>query len=915
MIVEVNEETKTLAVIQELTYFNQSNDTLTYVVLNDWLNAYSNRKTPMAKRFSDEFERAFYLAKEKELGKTNNIAIFDENNKPLTWERNSKHPDNIHILLQKNVFPNEKSLIKLRYTLKIPNADFTKFGYEKEGRMNLKNFFLTPTRFENHQFIKYENLNLDDASNAISDYDIQIKIPNYLYLSSDLNEISIENLNDSKYYTLKGKNRLTVNLFIANKNDFEIYRNSKIEVVTNFEDNRLTEVQKAILIDKITTYVDENIGEYLHKKIIVSQADYERNPFYGLNQLPIFVSPFPDQFQFEIKFLKTYLNNFLHTSLHLDPRKDNWIFDGIQIYTMMNYIEKYHPEAKMIGNVSKLKLLKGFRLINLNFNEQYSYFYMLMARKNLDQPLGNPKNTLIRFNEKIASKYRAGLSLKYLDSYLGNDIVVNSIKSFYELNINQQTNLNDFEAILKSNSPKNLNWFFNTIINSRKKIDYKFKTVTKTKDTVFFSIKNNTVPQVPFPVFGIKGKEIVFKKWLDVINKDSIYAFPRLGAEKIVINYKNEVPEYNTRNNWHSLKGFRLNNRPIKFNFMKDLEDPFYNQILYVPTLEYNYYDGFYLGMRFHNRTILDKPFIYDLNPTFSTNTKNLSGKGQFSINQYNRDNNLYYIRYYIGGHYLHYAPDAYYKKINPSIQFYFRPDDLRNNRKSVIEIKETIVNKEKSAIVNNDNYNNFEIFSLNYITSKTEVTRHFSFYTNFQYDNNFSKINLEIEYRKLLKNDRMLGTRFFLGTFLHNITKTNYFDYAIDRPTDYLFESDYLGRSETSGLLSQQSIIADGFFKSIFKTRTANQWLTTVNLNYNLWNWVDIYGDVGLFKNKNVNPKFIYDSGIRLNLVTDYFELYFPVYSNNGWEFSEGKYSEKIRFIVTFSPNKLINLFTRKWF
>jgi hypothetical protein len=86
-------------------------------------------------------------------------------------------------------------------------------------------------------------------------------------------------------------------------------------------------------------------------------------------------------------------------------------------------------------------------------------------------------------------------------------------------------------------------------------------------------------------------------------------------ADKIVLNYKNEVPEYNLRNNWKSLKSFFPNNRPIKFVFMKDLEDPYYNQALYVPTLSYNLYDGLSPGMRLHNKTILDKPFIFDINP------------------------------------------------------------------------------------------------------------------------------------------------------------------------------------------------------------------------------------------------------------------------------------------------------------
>jgi hypothetical protein len=50
------------------------------------------------------------------------------------------------------------------------------------------------------------------------------------------------------------------------------------------------------------------------------------------------------------------------------------------------------------------------------------------------------------------------------------------------------------------------------------------------------------------------------------------------------------------------------------------------------------------------------------------------------------------------------------------------------------------------------------------------------------------------------------------------------------------------------------------------------------------IWNWIELYGDAGLLKNRNQSGKFVY-GGIRLNLVPDYFEMYLPVYSSNGWE------------------------------
>jgi len=115
--------------------------------------------------------------------------------------------------------------------------------------------------------------------------------------------------------------------------------------------------------------------------------------------------------------------------------------------------------------------------------------------------------------------------------------------------------------------------------------------------------------------------------------------------------------------------------------------------------------------------------------------------------------------------------------------------------------------------------------------------------------------------------------------------------------------------------LFSQQLIIAEGGFKTKVKNSYANQWITAVNGTASIWNWIDIYGDIALYKNKKIDAKFIYDSGIRLNFVQDYFELYFPVYSSNGWDVSSPNYSQKIRFIFTISTNTVVNLFTRKWF
>ena len=916
MIVEVNTYAHVLNVLQEITYFNQSTDSLSTIVLNDWNNAYSNVNSPLARRFSDEFYRGFHLAKEEERGSTNNLTIIDQNKLFLSWERNTVVPDVIHVRLREKLAPNQKTILQLTYVVKVPSDSFTKFGYDSKDNMILKNWFLTPARYSNHNFIKYNNENLDDIVNAISDFDLTFKVPQKFTVTSDLNSISNSEVNGYSHYELEGKNRSDFSLVLESKPSFKSYQNDSLNVITNLDDTKLSTEQKALIIDCVVRYAANTIGKYPFEKIVITQTDYERNPFYGLNQLPSFISPFSDTFAYEIKFLKAFLNVYLKNSLALDERKEAWVHDAIQIHTMMKYIETNHPNTKMLGSASSFKLLKSFNLTNLDFNDQYSYFYMLMARKNLDQPLNSSKDALIKFNEQIASKYRAGLSLRYLDNYLDNGIVQKSILELYSSKTGKPIDKYEFETILKKNAPNDISWFFSTIINSRNAIDYKFSHVSKTKDSIAFSIKNKTGFIVPVPVYGIKNGEIVFKKWIDPQIKDSLYRVKRSDVDKIVLNFKNEVPEYNLRNNWKSLKGIFPNNRPVKFVFMKDLEDPYYNQILYVPTVEYNLYDGFILGMRLHNKTILDKPFIFDVTPSYSTSSETLSGSGALSVNQNYRDSSLFNVRYTLSGSYFHYAPDAAYSKFNPSVQLRIRnKDNFRDNRKELIYVRQVVVNREESAIVPSDFAGNYSIFNAKYYNSKTEVTNHFSFMSELQLASNFSKAITEISYRKLFENNRQINLRLYAASFLHNKTNSDYFSFSLDRPTDYMFDYNYYGRSENSGFFSQQLIIAEGGFKSKLATPYANQWITAINGGYSIWNWIEVYGDVGYLKNKYRADQFLFDSGIRLNLVTDYFEVYLPVYSSNGWEINQNNYNEKIRFVITLSPKIVMNLFNRKWF
>jgi TPP-dependent pyruvate/acetoin dehydrogenase alpha subunit len=120
---------------------------------------------------------------------------------------------------------------------------------------------------------------------------------------------------------------------------------------------------------------------------------------------------------------------------------------------------------------------------------------------------------------------------------------------------------------------------------------------------------------------------------------------------------------------------------------------------------------------------------------------------------------------------------------------------------------------------------------------------------------------------------------------------------------------------SETSGFFSQQFILAEGGLKANLTESNVSDYLFSTNLMMSLWKWIEVYGDVALAKNLNQPIKKYWGTGIRLNLVPDYLEMYFPIYNQDGLQLNDSSYIQNIRFVLTVETKQLAALFTRKWF
>ncbi|MBU2996396.1 metalloprotease [Cellulophaga baltica] len=911
---ELHGNTSTIDIIQEFKYYNSSNDTLSILYFNDWINSYSNKNTPLAKRFEEQFKKSLHLAKDEERGYTKIYSISDEQFKDVDWFHTS-NDDILEFHLNKPIAPKESITLYFTYTSKLPSSRFTNIGYDSRGEFYLKDWYLTPAVYDGEWHL-YSNKNLEDLYTGIANSDITFKYPKDLFLNSNFEKLKEEEVNSFKEAHLVADYRKSCDLILLKNPRFTKHQIGKNTIVTDINVSKFDEVSRSIAINKVSEYIFEHLGSYPHTEMLVSTLEYRRNPLYGINQLPSFVRPYKSDFQFELKYLKTALNSFFNETLFLDPRKERWVNDALVNFMMIAYVEEYYPDQKLLGNLSKIWGFRKYNLAKTKFVEQYPLVFMHTARKNNDQSLTTSNDSLVNFNQKIGNRYKAGAGLSYLANYVGEDVVYKSIKEFYAYYKLRPVTAMDFEMALEKNVDKDISWFFDEYVTTNDRIDFKIKKVEKTVDSLKVTLKNKSGTNVPISLFGIAKDSVVSKYWIANIDSSKTFTIPKNGEDKLVLNYDKSIPEFNQRDNWKSLGGFLSGNKKLKFQFFKDTEDPYYNQIFYMPSIRYNLYDGITPSIKINNSTFLDRPFNFSINPAYAMKEKTLVGGASFSYKKFHNKTGYYLSSFGLSGSTYHFQVDSRYAIITPFASFAWRPDYFRSNKRNYLNFRYiNIFRSISEELTDIETTPDYRVFNARYGSYDKGIINYYSWLADFQYAGDFTKISFEIEYRKLFQNNMQFNTRFFAGKFLNDNTNTDFFSFALDRPTDYLFDYNYLGRSESSGIFSQQFVLADGGFKSKLDSPFANDFIVTTNNSMSVWRWIELYGDLGLIKNRNENARFVYDSGVRLNLVTDYLEFYLPLYSNNGWEVGQPNYAEKIRFVISLQPKTITRLFTRKWF
>ena len=893
----LNSESKTLEINQIMKFKNTSDISLKEIILEDWSNSYVDNRTNLAKRISDEYSRSFSFAKKKQRGstkiKTINSVYID------SWRRSSNTSDIIEVHLNKSLKPGESIELEINYTVKLPDSKFTGYGFDNDN-FYLKNWLIVFSNISNSNWYSQSNLNLDDQSLKKSGYKLKISFDKDYYLFSNLIKNNTEVINNLKSVSLSGSGIKDVRINLLIEENYKKFQNNKNEIETDiFKTSSLEEAE--IKVDRVNNFLKDYFNDNSNIKLLVPKIDYDSNPFYGLNQLPSFISPFSDEFLEEIIFLKSFVINYLNYKINLNKRESHWIYKGLEIFIINKYINDFYPNVKFLGRLSGISFLENYEVSKIDFNDLFLNYSEYVQRLNLHQTDDQSSEYLTRINQEIASPYHSGVGLIYVENLIGEKDFRNLIEKINNINTRKELN-----SLFLNYNKADLSWFIDDYIGKRQSLDLKFKRFNKNELQV--EEKNNI--SIPYSIGFLKNDSIIQKNDFEDYNKIEV---PNIDFDYIVINPIVSLPESNKSNNWVYNKS-KSNLKPLRIKLIGDLENPKYKALYLRPEVTYNLYDGISPGFNILNKGLKNKPFSYEVFTQYASKEETLVGSLNFKYQINNEVKNNYSTVFNLFYTTNHFDENLRYQVFSPSIRVNFRDNkNLRSKIKKSFTLSLFNVNKD-TYVQSNNSLDNYSIYNLGYYYSDIGIIRYLKSSINTEFSDNFGKINLVFDYRKLLKSNRQFQARVYLGKFFWNNNQFDNFNYNLGRSSGYLFSQNYLGRSERTGLLSQQFIMAGGGFKSFFNDPTTNNFILTSNLNVGIWKWIEGYLDIGILKDSGEDSRYYYGTGLRLNLLPDFFELYFPISSSNGFELNDFRYNNKIRFIVSYNLESLSRLFSRRW-
>ncbi len=902
---QLSDDGSKLLVKQKIIYHNLLQNEISQIKLLNWISAYKNRKTPLLRRKIEDHKNSMYFADAKDLGALENLKIKIGKS---SFEHQNTQRENLYIPLQSPLKTGEKIELSLDYELILPLDIYTGYGRGKDV-INLKYFFIVPDGHESETQKERHYLDLEEVQNAPSFWDINLVLPANFSSSSNLKEVKKNQYSGS----LKTDPEIVLSKNVLPALQFELNgKNVQLDLGYHITDEERANLE--FLVPLQLNFIATKLGA-IPEKIFITKKLKDEEDFFGNNDIHFWkfrYQLFSNAENTDMDYIGILAKNILNHTYTYNKETDHWLINGLKTYIEKTYLQKFYGDDYLLGNLANevkflgIKPLKWFYASELKLKDRYGLGYQYAASENVDQKLNLQYSQLSNLNKTIISNFEAGSLLDFIADKMKPVQFDQFLKQYISATSENQLDTKDFLDQLSLASGYS-SVFLETFITEKQRANFNLKSYKKYDDHFSVKIKKNTALQIPFKIETETEDSKSETYWFDtsISQKSTTYTIPSTDVQKILINNHYSFPESNYRDNYLYTKGLFSNTKKLKIKIFKDIPNPEYNEIYLNPKLNFNAYDKLLLGINFKNSSLFKRKFEFSITPYYSTGAKEVTGSSALSYTIMPANSFFRSLNFGMSASYFHYDHQLSYSRfgIGSNINFSKNP---RSDISRSLSFSYNHYEKDLTPLMQqNKEYSKYNLWSLSFNYNNARLIHENNFGTGLQVMEDFAKIYTSGYYRYEYAKDKKVSFRAFAGYFITNNTRNNLFDFGISKVSNYAFSYGLLGQSDTSGFFAQQMVIAEGAFKSYVAT-SANQWIGTFNTDAQIWKWFHLYADAGVYKNKNQSSQFIWDSGVKLAILPDFLEFYFPVQSSLGFEPGFKDYASRIRFTFNFNLGAL---------
>lgn len=795
--------------------------------------------------------------------------------------------------------------LEMAYTFRLPDAKFTGNGRTKEGfrMINLLPALIPHGErphplsyyYDIHQNLRHFHveLEIDSSLKAISNLPESTSKDGRLVFSGDSRQFQLFVAPSWQVYSINNSRLILPEADESFKINFEL---ALKELKAFFE----KELNLDLGEGRDYLFLDDKKGEYQSAELISLTRPKKWE-------------------ELRIELAQAQAEAFFRYQLAMDGWNNPWMARGIPYFYKYLFVEQVYPQKQWVPFESPiLNGLFGFDAFDYGY--QNRFLFLFLQRQGLDQAMQSPVDSLSRLNYEAIAQAKTYLLLSHLRAYTGQKDFRRGMYRFYH-DYGDQASPENMEMAFAYYSPQSIDWFFDEAIQTAEIYDYQLKGIDHCPTVSTASVANRGQFSLPYSLTGFKDGEPVLTEWFEGHDTERTVQMYHAEYDKVVLNAHLRHSEYRQKNNTVYNRWLFPRAEPLQFQLYNSFEAAEGSQIFYVPSLYYNAYDQFLLGLNLSNRSILvQKPFEWLLVPEFSTGTGKLTGTGSVNYN-WTLPKSAFFrqIKFGIYGRYNHYDRDLAFYRISPSINFFIRKPYPRSPYIQTMRLRGVILNREQSpqtvaeqtSSVSNASYT---VLNANYRMEYTSILRPTILRTHIELGQNFGKVFVDCDQRWMLPNKKWLILRGFAGAFLYNDladagNKDNFYSFGLSGTPDYLFDYYLIGRSDETGIWSRQFFTTDGGFKT--ETQAfADRFLLSSNLS------VPFIGPLGAFADVALSEEQVYwDYGIRLAFLTDFLELYLPLQNQDRRFYKEANYISNVRFVLDLQLGSIINRLRRGYY